>query len=160
MRFPLEVFAAVASRVAQGKPLGVRVSCTDWDDGGWDVDQTVVFARRAQELGCDWIDASSGGLIKNQKIRSRLDTSGFCRARQEGGRHRDRRDRPDHRSRASEKIVAEGKADMVRPGARIPLGPPLAWHAALEPRGDAADSSSICAAPRGSRGRLRRAPPC
>ena len=66
MRFPLEVFAAVR-QVFQG-PLGVRVSATDWVEGGWDVAQTCEFARRLKALACDFIHVSSGGLSPLQKI--------------------------------------------------------------------------------------------
>src|SRR2546427_6850653 len=68
MRFPLEVFAAVRAAWPEHKPLGVRVSCTDWIEGGWDLSQTVVFAQELKKRGCDWIDCSSGGLMKNQVI--------------------------------------------------------------------------------------------
>src|SRR2546426_11896597 len=68
MRFPLEVFAAVRGAWPEHKPLGVRVSCTDWIEGGWDLSQTVVFAQELKKRGCDWIDCSSGGLMKNQGI--------------------------------------------------------------------------------------------
>jgi 2,4-dienoyl-CoA reductase-like NADH-dependent reductase (Old Yellow Enzyme family) len=50
------------------KPLGVRVSATDWVEGGWDIEQTVVFARALQARGCDWLDVSSGGVSPAQKI--------------------------------------------------------------------------------------------
>jgi NADPH2 dehydrogenase len=60
MRFPLEVFTAVRAAWPESKPLGVRLSCTDWIEGGWDLEQSVVFARELKSLGCDWIDCSSG----------------------------------------------------------------------------------------------------
>src|SRR6266705_419720 len=68
MRFPLEVFAAVRAAGPESKCLGIRISCTDWIEGGWDLEQSVVFARELKSLGCDWIDCSSGGLMKNQAI--------------------------------------------------------------------------------------------
>ena len=68
MRFPLEVFAAIRAAWPQDKPLGVRVSATDWVDGGWDLPQTIAFARALEGLGCDFIDVSSGGLSSAQKI--------------------------------------------------------------------------------------------
>src|SRR5437660_11718852 len=68
MRFPLEVFAAGRAAWPEGTPLGVRISCTDWIEGGWDLEQSVAFARELKNLGCDWIDCSSGGLMKNQGI--------------------------------------------------------------------------------------------
>ena len=68
MRFPLEIFDAVRAAYPSDKPVSVRVSGTDWVQGGWDIDQTVVFARNLQEHGCDAVHVSSGGLHPAQKI--------------------------------------------------------------------------------------------
>ncbi len=68
IRFPMEVFAAVRNRWPQDRPLGVRISATDWVDGGWTLDDSVALARRLQAGGCDWIDVSSGGISPAQKI--------------------------------------------------------------------------------------------
>ncbi len=63
MRFPAGcIFDAVRKVWPAGKPLGMRVSTTDWVEGGWDVDQTIAFARELHQRGCDWIDCSSGGV--------------------------------------------------------------------------------------------------
>src|SRR6202012_3851037 len=59
MRFPLEVFEAVRAAWPADKPLGVRVSATDWVEGGWDLEQTIVFARALEDHGCDAIHISS-----------------------------------------------------------------------------------------------------
>ena len=66
IRFPLEVFAAV--RDAFDGVLGLRVSATDWVDGGWDLAQSTAFAQRARQAGCDFIHVSSGGISPAQKI--------------------------------------------------------------------------------------------
>jgi 2,4-dienoyl-CoA reductase-like NADH-dependent reductase (Old Yellow Enzyme family) len=66
MRFPLEVFAAV--RAVFDGPVGVRVSATDWVDGGWDVQQTAEFARRLKTLGCSFMHVSTAGVSPQQKI--------------------------------------------------------------------------------------------
>ncbi len=68
MRFPLEVFEALREAWPANRPLGVRVSASDWVDGGWDIEQTVVFARELERRGCQWIDVSSGGISPAQKI--------------------------------------------------------------------------------------------
>jgi 2,4-dienoyl-CoA reductase-like NADH-dependent reductase (Old Yellow Enzyme family) len=68
VRFPLEVFAAVRAAWPQEKPLGVRISATDWIDGGWSLDDSLALAGRLEALGCDWIDVSSGGIARAQKI--------------------------------------------------------------------------------------------
>lgn len=70
IRFPLEVFDAVREAWPADRPLGVRISATDWVDGGWDLDQSIELARRLKARGCDWIDVSSGGVSPAQKIVS------------------------------------------------------------------------------------------
>ena len=69
IRFPLEVFAAV--RKAFGGVLGLRLSASDWVEGGWDVAQSAEFAKRLKDLGCDFIHVSSGGVSPAQKIALR-----------------------------------------------------------------------------------------
>ena len=49
-------------------PLFVRISATDWVEGGWDVDQSVALARRLKGLGVDLIDVSSGALMPKARI--------------------------------------------------------------------------------------------
>jgi 2,4-dienoyl-CoA reductase-like NADH-dependent reductase (Old Yellow Enzyme family) len=68
MRFPLEVFAAVRAALPERIPFGVRISATDWVEGGWDIEQSVEFAKRLKDLGCAYIHVSSGGLSPKQKI--------------------------------------------------------------------------------------------
>ncbi|MBS0317280.1 MAG: NADH:flavin oxidoreductase/NADH oxidase [Proteobacteria bacterium] len=73
MRAPLEVFDAVRAAWPVHKPLGVRVSASDWlehepETPSWTLDDTVAFARELKQRGCDWIDASSGGISPHQKI--------------------------------------------------------------------------------------------
>lgn len=68
MRFPLAVLDAVRAAVPGGYPVGFRVSATDWIEGGWDLEQTIAFAKATQAHGADFIDVSSGGLSAAQKI--------------------------------------------------------------------------------------------
>lgn len=68
MRFPLEVFDAVRAAFPANKPVTMRVSGTDWAEGGWDVEQTIAFARALEARGCGAIHVSSGGLTPAQKI--------------------------------------------------------------------------------------------
>ena len=68
MRFPLEVFDAVRAVFPADRPVTIRVSGTDWAPGGWDIEQTVVFAQALEERGCAAIHVSSGGLTADQKI--------------------------------------------------------------------------------------------
>ena len=66
MRFPLEVFAAV--RAAYDGVLGLRLSASDWVEGGWDLTQSEVFCKLLKAAGCDFIHVSSGGVSPQQKI--------------------------------------------------------------------------------------------
>ncbi len=68
MRFPLEVFRAVRGAFPAEKPVTVRVSGTDWIEGGWDIEQTVAFAKTLEAEGCSGIHVSSGGLDPRQQI--------------------------------------------------------------------------------------------
>ena len=68
MRLPLRVAGAVRKLVPADLPVFVRISATDWADGGWDVEQSVVLAGRLKELGIDLIDVSSGGLVPRARI--------------------------------------------------------------------------------------------
>lgn len=133
MRFPLEVFAAVRAAWPEHKPLGVRVSCTDWAEGGWEIEQTVAFAKELKRLGCDWIDCSSGGLTKSQKVPV---APGYQvpfaeRIRKEAGIATVAIGLITEASHA-ESIVAEGRADMVALARGFLWDPRWAWHAAVE----------------------------
>ncbi len=68
MRLPLEVFEAVREAAGPGLPVGVRLSATDWAEGGWDIASTVELSRRLEAAGCHFLDISSGGLSYQQKI--------------------------------------------------------------------------------------------
>jgi 2,4-dienoyl-CoA reductase-like NADH-dependent reductase (Old Yellow Enzyme family) len=68
MRFPLEVFDAVRAVFPPERPVTMRVSGTDWVDGGWDIEQTVAFAQALEARGCDAVHVSSGGLHPAQQI--------------------------------------------------------------------------------------------
>jgi len=68
MRFPLEVYDAVRAAFPADRPVTMRVSGTDWVEGGWDGEQTVAFAKALEARGCDAIHVSSGGLSPDQQI--------------------------------------------------------------------------------------------
>ena len=68
MRFPLEVFESVRAAFPPERPVTMRVSGTDWADGGWSIEQTVAFAEALQVRGCSAIHVSSGGLTPAQQV--------------------------------------------------------------------------------------------
>jgi 2,4-dienoyl-CoA reductase-like NADH-dependent reductase (Old Yellow Enzyme family) len=131
MRFPLELFAAMRAAWPADKPMGMRVSATDWVDGGWTPEETVVLARELKKLGCDYLDVSSGGLDPRQKIPL---APGYQapfaeKVRKETGL-------PTMsvglitEPKQAEEIIASGKADMIAIARGAMWDPRWAWHAA------------------------------
>jgi len=68
LRFPLRVAAAVREVWPARLPLFVRISATDWADGGWDLPNSIELSKRLKTIGADLIDCSSGGLVPHAKI--------------------------------------------------------------------------------------------
>ena len=132
IRYPLEVFEAVRDAF-RGKSVSVRVSGTDWVEGGWDVEQTCTFAEMLEARGCHAIHISSGGLHPAQKIpvgpsyqvplaravksavRMPVVTVGLITSFEQ-----------------AEAIIATGEADMVALARTIVYDPRWPWHAAAE----------------------------
>jgi 2,4-dienoyl-CoA reductase-like NADH-dependent reductase (Old Yellow Enzyme family) len=133
MRFPLEVFDVVRAAVSPGKPVGIRVSATDWVEGGWDLEQTLEFAQALKQRGCDFIDVSSGGLSPLQQITlgPGYQVPFAQRIRQETGI-------PTMavglitEAEQAEEIIASGKADMVALARGMLYDPRWPWHAAAK----------------------------
>jgi 2,4-dienoyl-CoA reductase-like NADH-dependent reductase (Old Yellow Enzyme family) len=67
-RFPLHVVKAVRDVWPSDLPLFVRISATDWVEGGWDLSQSVTLAKWLRDIGVDLIDCSSGGLVPHAKV--------------------------------------------------------------------------------------------
>jgi 2,4-dienoyl-CoA reductase-like NADH-dependent reductase (Old Yellow Enzyme family) len=68
VRLVREVTAAVREEWPAELPLWLRISATDWAEGGWDIEQSVRLARELKPLGVDLVDVSSGGLLPHVKI--------------------------------------------------------------------------------------------
>ncbi len=68
IRFPLQIVSAIRSAVPESLPLLARISATDWVAGGWEIEQSVRFARALASAGVDGIDCSSGGNVKAASI--------------------------------------------------------------------------------------------
>src|SRR4029078_3577556 len=133
MRFPLEVFDAVRAAFPADKPVGLRVSSSDWIEGGWDIAQTIEYARELDKRGVEWIDASSGGVSPLQKIPLGPGYQvPFAQAIKEAtglttiavGLITE----PKHAA----EIVSSGKADMVALARGMLYDPRWGWHAAAE----------------------------
>jgi 2,4-dienoyl-CoA reductase-like NADH-dependent reductase (Old Yellow Enzyme family) len=68
LRFPLRIAAAVRKEWPLELPLFVRISATDWVEGGWDLGQSVILSGKLKEIGVDLIDCSSGFVVPDEKI--------------------------------------------------------------------------------------------
>ena len=68
MRFPLRIAKTVRENWPEKLPMFVRISATDWVEGGWDLQQSLEFCRQLHKIGVDLIDCSSGGLVADAVI--------------------------------------------------------------------------------------------
>lgn len=133
MRFPLEVFDAVRAEVPADKPVGVKVSATDWIDRGWDVAQTIAFAQELKQRGVDWISVSSGGISPLQKI-----TLGpgyqvpFAQVVKQATGVNTIAVGLITQARQAEELLASGQADQVALARAMLYDPRWGWHAAAE----------------------------
>jgi 2,4-dienoyl-CoA reductase-like NADH-dependent reductase (Old Yellow Enzyme family) len=68
MRFPLEVFRAVCAALPAEKPVGAKISGTDFVEGGWMPDDAVQYARALKDIGCGYVTVSGGGVVLDAKV--------------------------------------------------------------------------------------------
>lgn len=68
MRLTLDIFMALRKSVPNAIPIGVRISATDWIEGGWNVEESILLAKALKALGCAYVHVSSGGLSPEQRI--------------------------------------------------------------------------------------------
>jgi 2,4-dienoyl-CoA reductase-like NADH-dependent reductase (Old Yellow Enzyme family) len=133
MRFPLEVFDAVRAAFPAHKPVGAKVSATDWVEGGWDLAQTIEYAKELKQRGVDWIDASSAGVSPLQKIPlSPGYQVPFAQAIREATGLTTIAVGLITEAKQAEDILASGKADMVTLARAMLYDPRWGWHAAAE----------------------------
>lgn len=133
MRFALEIFEAVRSVVPATHPVGVRVSATDWVEGGWDLEQTLAFAAALKARGVDWITASSGGLSPQQKIALGPGYQvPFARAIKHATGVHTIAVGLITEARQAEDILAQGDADSVALARAMLYDARWPWHAAAQ----------------------------
>ncbi|HXE95028.1 MAG TPA: NADH:flavin oxidoreductase/NADH oxidase [Dongiaceae bacterium] len=137
LRFPLRVARAVREEWPAELPLFVRISATDWVEGGWDINQSVVLARQLKEVGVDLIDCSSGFAVPNEPVPF---GPGFqvpfaARIRAEAGIASGAVGLITEPAQA-EQIVATGQADVVLLARQMLRDPYWPLHAAKALRAD------------------------
>ncbi len=132
MRYPLEVFEDLRAAWPADKPLGIRISASDWTDGGWDVAQSIIFAKELEARGCDFIHVSSGGNVDGAPIKL-----GPCYQVPFAAEIRKAVNMPVIavglivEPEEAEAIIANGDADMVALARGFLDDPHWAWHAAV-----------------------------
>ena len=132
VRFPLEVFDAVRAAWPAGKPLGARLSCTDWVEGGWTLDESIELSRRLVARGCDFIDASSGGVSPAHKIPLAPGYQvSFAREIRRATGAKTMAVGLITGPAQAETIVASGDADLVAMARAFLWDPRWPWHAAV-----------------------------
>jgi 2,4-dienoyl-CoA reductase-like NADH-dependent reductase (Old Yellow Enzyme family) len=131
MRFPLELFDAVKAVVPADMPVLVRVSASDWVDGGWHVDGTIAFAKALEAAGCAAMHVSSGGNSLAQKLEI-----GYGYQTDLAKQIRDAVDMPViavgmiTEPLQAETIIRTGQADMVALAREFLRDPHWTWRAA------------------------------
>lgn len=131
MRFPLEIVDVVRAAFPEERPVGVKLSVTDWVPGGWDVGQSVALTTALVEHGMDWVTASSGGISPKQSIplAPGYQVPMAATLRQVPGARIMSVGLITEPAQA-EDIVADGSADMVALARGMLYDPRWGWHAA------------------------------
>jgi 2,4-dienoyl-CoA reductase-like NADH-dependent reductase (Old Yellow Enzyme family) len=133
MRLALEIFDLCRSAFPAERPIGVRISVTDWVEGGWGVDDSIVLANELRARGCDYICTTSGGVSLKQKIDPRpLYQIPLAEAVRRGSGITTMAVGQITEPRQAETILTEGQADIIAIGRRLMFDPHWAWKAASE----------------------------
>ena len=131
IRFTLEVTRAVKTAWPESLPLTMRISATDWTEGGWTPEDSVALARRLKDEGVDMIDCSSGGNVPHARIPVAPDYQVFLsdRIRREAGIATAAVGMITESAQA-DAIIREGRADLVLLAREMLRDPYWPLHAA------------------------------
>ncbi|MGO9462460.1 MAG: NADH:flavin oxidoreductase/NADH oxidase [Rhodomicrobium sp.] len=155
-RFLRDTVAAVRKVLPDRCPLFVRISATDWSEGGWDIEQSVMLARELKSLGTDLIDVSSGGNIERAQIPAGpgYQTAFAERIRREAGIATSTVGMITSAAQADH-IIRTGQADFVLLARELLRNPYWPLHAAQELGYPMSwPNQYLRAAPAGSAGRM------
>jgi 2,4-dienoyl-CoA reductase-like NADH-dependent reductase (Old Yellow Enzyme family) len=133
MRFALEIFDLCRAAFPPERPIGVRISVTDWVEGGWDIADSVALATALRARGCDYICTTSGGVSSKQQIDPRpLYQIPLAEAVRRGSGIVTMAVGQITEPQQAEAILANGQADLIAIGRRLMFDPHWAWRAASE----------------------------
>lgn len=131
MRFPLEVFEAVRAAFPAERPVGIRISASDWLPEGWDVEQSIAFVTALKQRGLDWVSVSSGGISPRQQIKLGPNYQvPFAQAIKAATGVPTMVAGLITEPRQAEEIIAAGQADFVAIARGMLFDPRWGWHAA------------------------------
>jgi 2,4-dienoyl-CoA reductase-like NADH-dependent reductase (Old Yellow Enzyme family) len=131
MRLPLRVASAVRKAWPEHLPLLVRISATDWADGGWDLPQSIEFSKALKQIGVDLIDCSSGGMVPHAKVPVGPNYQvPFAEAIRRDARIATGAVGLITEAHQAEKIIAENQADVVLLARELLRDPYWPLHAA------------------------------
>ena len=133
MRLALETYDLCRAVFPPERPIGVRISATDWVEGGWGVEDSIALAKELRARGCDYIVTTSGGVSLKQKIPTGpLYQIPLAQAVRSGSGITTMAVGQITESIQAESILADGKADLIAIGRRLMFDPHWAWTAAQE----------------------------
>jgi 2,4-dienoyl-CoA reductase-like NADH-dependent reductase (Old Yellow Enzyme family) len=133
MRLALEIYDVCRAAFPADRPIGVRISATDWVDGGWGVEDSVALARELKARGCDYLCTSSGGVSLKQKIPTGpLYQMPLAEAVRKGSGITTVAVGQITEPQQAEDILGKGQADLIAIGRRLMFDPHWAWRAASE----------------------------
>lgn len=133
LRFPLEIFDAVRQSVPAQIPVGMRLSASDWVEGGWDLAQSIELGHALDQAGTSFIHVSSGGLSPLQKIPQQPGYQiPFAHALKQACTAPIIGVGLITKPAQAEAIIAQGEADLVALARGILFDPRWPWHAAAE----------------------------
>ena len=133
MRAPLMIFEAARKAWPAAKPLGIRISAVDWLDNGLTIEDSIAFARALKDRGCDFVDASTGGIDPTIKppIAPGFQVPHAAAIRQAVGIATMAVGMISE-SEQAERIIADGSADFVMLARGFLDDPHWGWHAAIK----------------------------
>jgi 2,4-dienoyl-CoA reductase-like NADH-dependent reductase (Old Yellow Enzyme family) len=133
MRLALETYDLCRGAFPADKPIGVRISATEWVEGGWDIEDSVALAKALKARGCDYIVTTSGGVSLKQKIPTGpLYQIPLAEAVRHGSGIATMAVGQITEPKQAEGILENGQADMIAIGRRLMYDPHWAWKAATE----------------------------
>jgi 2,4-dienoyl-CoA reductase-like NADH-dependent reductase (Old Yellow Enzyme family) len=133
LRYPLEILEAMREAFPGDKPIGIKISATDWMENGWDLEQSLALADALRARGVDWISVSSGGISPLQKIQL---APGYQVPFAEAIRKKTGIKTISvgliNDAKQAENIIATGQSDFVALARGMLYDPRWPWHAAAQ----------------------------